>query len=87
MNIIEGASRMQRAGRALVILALSAFTLCALGAGICALLPSLLHVREILGVLIPLVFGAVWLCTIALLLGAVLWIAGWILEGFFHHAR
>jgi len=87
MNILEGASRMQRAGRALVIFALATFTLCVVGAGIYALLPSYLHVAEIIGVLIPLVFGAVWFCALAIVLGVLLWIGGWVLEGFFHHTH
>lgn len=86
MNILEGASRMQRAGRALVIIALAVFALCVVGAGIFAFLPEYLHVREVLGVIIPLAFGAVWICAMAFLVGGLLWVSGWILEGF-HNNR
>lgn len=84
MNILEGASRMQRSGRALVIVSLAAFALCAVAAGLYAFLPTSLHVTELLSMLVPLMFAVVWFCAVAILLGAVLWIGGWILEGFFH---
>src|SRR5260370_1034327 len=54
MNVIEGAKRMQRAGRALVIIALSAFALCAIGAAVYAFLPSYLHVSEVFTIVLPL---------------------------------
>lgn len=87
MNILEGASRMQRSGRALVIVALAAFALCAIAAGIYTFLPSSLHVTQMVNVVLPLLVGMVWICAMALALGAVLWIGGWILEGFFHHTH
>ena len=87
MNILEGASRMQRAGRALVIVALAAFALCAITAGIYTFLPSSLHVSQVLGVVLPVLVGVVWVCAMGLALGAVLWVGGWILEGFFHHTH
>lgn len=87
MNILEGASRMQRSGRALVIIALSVFTLCAVAAALYAFLPSSLHVTEVVSVIIPALVAVVWICAMALALGAILWIGGWILEGFFHHTH
>ena len=85
MNIVEGAKRMQRAGRAMAIVALSAFVLCAIAAAVYAFLPSSMHVSEVFGMVMPLMVSAVWLCSIAIVVGAILWIAGWILEGFLHH--
>lgn len=87
MNIQEGASRMQRAGRAMVIIALSAFTLCAVLAAVFAFLPSYLHVSEIFGIVLPLLIAVLWICATASALGGILWIGGWILEGFFHHTH
>ncbi|MFP5237924.1 MAG: hypothetical protein ACLGSD_18665 [Acidobacteriota bacterium] len=87
MNIHEGASRMQRAGRAMVIIALSAFVLCAVLAAVYAFLPSYLHVSEIFGIVLPLLIAVLWICATASALGAILWIGGWILEGFFHHTH
>ncbi|HKF46430.1 MAG TPA: hypothetical protein VKB38_03675 [Terracidiphilus sp.] len=86
MNIREGANRMQRAGRAMVIIALSAFALCAIGAGIYAFLPSYLHVTEVFGIVLPILLSVIWVCAMAVGLGMVLWVAGWILDGF-HNAR
>lgn len=86
MNILEGASRMQRAGRALVILSLSAFALSAILAVAGTFLPSYVHVSEFLRIA-PILFVAVWFCATGLLIGGVLWIAGWILEGFAHHTH
>lgn len=85
MNIQEGASRMQRAGRAMVIIALSAFAVCAVIAAIYAFLPTYFHVSEVFGIVIPLLIAVLWICATASALGAILWIGGWILEGFFHH--
>ncbi len=87
MNIVEGARRMQRAGRAMVILALCAFALCVIAAGVYAFLPSYLHLSEVIGILLPALFSVTWICAMALLLGAILWIASWILEGFAHHTH
>jgi hypothetical protein len=87
MNVIEGAKRMQRAGRALVIIALSAFALCAIGAGVYAFLPSSLHVSEVITVVLPLLITAIWFCSVAIAVGGILWIGGWILEGFVHHTQ
>lgn len=85
MNILEGASRMQRAGRALVIIALSAFALCAILSVVYAFLPAYLHVSEIFGIVLPMLIAVLWICAVAIALGAILWVGGWILEGFFHH--
>lgn len=87
MNILEGASRMQRAGRALVILSLSAFALCAISAGVYAFLPDYPHVSEVFRIVVPMVFLMVWVCSICLLVGGVLWVGGWIVEGFAHHTH
>lgn len=85
MNVLEGASRMQRAGRAMVIIALSAFTLCAIFAAIYAFLPAYFHVSEVFGIVLPLLIAVLWICATTVALGGILWIGGWILEGFFHH--
>lgn len=82
MNIREGANRMQRAGRAMVVIALSAFALCAIGAAIYAFLPSYLHVNDILAIVLPILLSVIWVCAMAVGLGTVLWVAGWILDGF-----
>jgi hypothetical protein len=84
MNIAEGSRRMQRGGRAMVIAALSAFALCAIGAGVYAFLSSYLHVSEVFGIVLPVLLMVIWICGAAALLGAVLWVAGWVLEGFHH---
>jgi hypothetical protein len=86
MNIREGANRMQRAGRAMVIIALCAFALCAIGAGVYAFMPSYLHVTEVFGIVLPILLSVIWVCAMAVGLGMVLWVAGWILDGF-HNAR
>ena len=84
MNIVEGARRMHRAGRAMVILSLSVFTLCAIAAGIYAFMPSYLHVSEVFNIVLPILLTAIWMCAGAGALGTVLWLTGWILEGFHH---
>jgi hypothetical protein len=87
MNVVEGAKRMQRAGRALLIIALSAFAFCAVAAAVYAFLPSYLHVSEVFTVVLPLLITAVWFCSVAIAVGGILWIGGWILEGFVHHTQ
>jgi hypothetical protein len=82
MNMKEGARRMQRSGRAMVIIALSAFALCAIAAGVYAFLPSYLHVTEVIGIVLPILLTVVWICATATGLGTILWVAGWILDGF-----
>jgi hypothetical protein len=87
MNIMEGAKRMQRAGRAIVIIALSVFVLCALIALVSSFLPMYLHVDAFFTIFLPLVITAVSFCAVAIVVGGVLWVGGWILEGFFHHTH
>jgi hypothetical protein len=87
MNVVEGAKRMQRAGRALVIIALSAFALCAIAAAVYAFLPAYLHVSEVFRIVLPLLVTVIWFCSVAIAVGGILWIGGWILEGFVHHSH
>ncbi len=87
MNLIEGSKRMQQSGRAMVIIALAAFTLCVLCSGIFAFLPSEFHVDEVLRIVLPVLLLLVGVCGALLALGALLWIAGWIVEGFAHHTH
>jgi hypothetical protein len=82
MNLTEGANRMQRAGRTMVTIALCAFTLCALLSAIYAFLPSSAHSAVFFGVVSPLIFTVIWISAMTIAVGTVLWIAGWILEGF-----
>ncbi|MGH9598821.1 MAG: hypothetical protein ACRD27_03085 [Terracidiphilus sp.] len=72
MNIHEGARRMRRAGRWMMIVPLAVFVLL-----ICVGAASILFRRALLNplVLIPLF-------VLLEVPGALLWIAGWILEGF-----
>lgn len=87
MDISEGALRMQKAGRAMLVVALSAFAFCAVAAAIYAFLPASLHVTEVFSIVVPLMVMVVWICSVAILVGGVLWAAGWILEGFFHRGQ
>jgi len=87
MNIMEGAKRMQRAGRAIVIIALSVFALCAISAGVYAFLPAYLHVSEVFTIVLPILVTVVWFCAVTIAVGGILWVGGWILEGFFHHTH
>lgn len=87
MNIMEGARRMQRAGRAIVIIALSVFVLCAIVTGVSSFLPMYLHVDAFFTIFLPIVVTAVSFCVVAIAVGGILWAGGWILEGFFHHAH
>lgn len=68
----------------MVIIALSAFALCAVAALVYAFLPSSLHVAEVFSIVLPLLLTVVWICAMVIGLGTVLWVAGWILEGFHH---
>jgi hypothetical protein len=85
MNVIEGAKRMQRAGRALLIIALSAFAFCAIAACVYAFLPAYLHISEVFRIVLPLLVTVIWFCAVGIAVGGILWIGGWILEGFVHH--
>lgn len=82
MNMKEGARRMQRAGRAMFIIALSAFAVCAIAAGVYAFLPPYLHATEVIGIVLPILLTVVWICATATGLGTILWVAGWVLDGF-----
>ena len=82
MNLTEGANRMQRAGRKMVMVSLCAFTVCALLSAIYAFLPSSMHGAVFFGVVSPLIFTIIWISAMTMAVGTVLWIAGWILEGF-----
>jgi cadmium resistance protein CadD (predicted permease) len=76
MNVAEGARRMQFAGRWMVFFALIAAGLFLIMTLIVAYLPSgsFIHGIALLG-FIPL---SVPIATV----GAILWLAGWIVEGF-----
>lgn len=87
MNVMEGAKRMQRSGRAIVIIALSAFALCVVAAAVYAFLPSSLHVSEVFTIVLPILVSVVWFCAVGTAVGGILWVGGWILEGFFHHTH
>jgi hypothetical protein len=87
MNIMEGAKRMQRAGRAIVIIALSLFVFCAIAAVVSSFLPMYLHVSAFFTIFLPILISVVWFCAAAIAVGGILWVGGWILEGFFHHAH
>lgn len=82
MNVSEGAIRMQHAGRMMVFVGLIAFGVCAFFSVVFAFLPPSLHVSAVFGVISPVVFTVLWISAMAMAAGAVLWIAGWILEGF-----
>jgi hypothetical protein len=71
MNITEGARRMQSAGR-WIFLINAAFGLCLVGVDL--LLPPYMRDFRLLGI-VPLLFPI-------LVLGAALWLAGWIVDGF-----
>jgi hypothetical protein len=76
MNIPEGARRMQSAGR-WIFLINSALALCLIGADF--VLPPYMRDFRLLGI-VPLLF-------LILALGAALWLAGWIMEGFAKEAN
>lgn len=82
MNVSEGAVRMQRAGRSMVLIGLCAFVICACLSAFIAFLPASLHVAAVFGFISPILFSVLWIAAMAMAAGAVLWIAGWILEGF-----
>jgi hypothetical protein len=74
MNLIEGAQRMQRAGRWIVYIAVG---LCVLLLGMSAvstLIPNPMHGLGLMDLTFVLIFLAAP--------GGVLWLGGWILEGF-----
>jgi hypothetical protein len=79
MNVIEGTKRMQRAGRWMVIIALGLCVLMLCWTAISFLLPSYVHGYGVSDLILLLFFVAVP--------GAVLWLAGWILEGFAKEAH
>ena len=71
-----------RAGRAMVIASLAVFALCAIAAAVYAFLPSNLHVTEVFGVVLPVLLTVIWICASAGAIGTILWLTGWILDGF-----
>lgn len=78
---------MQRAGRAMVFIGLIAFGVCAFLSVIFAFLPASVHVSAVFGIVSPAVFTVLWISSMAIASGAVLWIAGWIMEGFAKDAK
>lgn len=81
MNLIEGSKRMHHAGRILVPIALGLIAVF-IAFMIFVYQSNYFVIRDILRLFLPLF---IWLCGIALTSGALLWIAGWILEGFIQH--
>jgi hypothetical protein len=75
MNVSEGARRMRFAGQRLVLFALTALGTMVVFMLLLALLPS----GHFSGIA---VFEFVPLCLPIAALGALLWLAGWIVEGF-----
>jgi hypothetical protein len=72
MNVAEGARRMRRAGQWLVIVPLAVLALLICVAAVWALIrPDLRSPFGLVPIFIPLVIP-----------GGVLWLAGWIVEGF-----
>jgi uncharacterized membrane protein len=86
VNMAEGSDRMQRAGRTLVLIALGITALLMLIMLLNEILPHFVRDAMLLPPLVPFVFLAIYLGGFALVLGTVLWLAGWILEGFAQHA-
>jgi len=52
-----------------------------------AFLPAYLHVSEVFRIVLPLLVTVIWFCSVAIAVGGILWIGGWILEGFVHHSH
>jgi hypothetical protein len=82
MNLIEGSKRMRSAGRIVLLASLSFVTLTILLTVIPALVPQYIQIGGYFHLLFAFPGLFLNLCVIALILGAVLWIAGWIVEGF-----
>jgi len=74
MNLLEGAARMKRAGQWIVYIAVGLCVLMLGMSAISALLPNPMHGLGIFDLTFVLVFLAAP--------GGVLWLGGWILEGF-----
>jgi small-conductance mechanosensitive channel len=85
MNILEGTRRMEHAGRRIVLISLSAFVI------LIALFEVWVYSRDailpaiVAQGLVQFVFGTIPIAVFAMLVGAVLWVAGWILAGFAKH--
>jgi hypothetical protein len=77
MNVIEGAGRMQRAGRWMVLISMSVFVLfvCLSEVFVYLRIGEYLNGFGMFHLLLSLLF-------LIAVPGAVLWLAGWILEGF-----
>jgi hypothetical protein len=74
MNVAEGASRMKRAGRWMILIALAACVFLLFLTALSFLLPQYLPRYGTSDMILLLLFIA--------FPGAFLWLAGWILEGF-----
>ena len=37
---------------------------------------------EVIGIVLPILLTVIWICATATGLGMILWVAGWILDGF-----
>jgi len=74
MNLMEGAARMKRAGQWIVYISVGLCVLMLGMSAISAFLPNPMHGLGVFDLTFVLVFLAAP--------GAVLWLGGWILEGF-----
>ncbi len=82
MNVLEGSRRMQKSGRRITIYAGIAFVV------LLILFEAWVWFRDSLPVdaveqgVVHFIFAVIPVDVIALLIGGVLWLAGWIMEGF-----
>ena len=81
MNLTEGSRRIKLVGRSLTFYALSAAVLFAGLFGIFAMIASR-NVDGIAGLAISLLFTLACLSAAFAANGAIVWLAGWIVEGF-----
>jgi low temperature requirement protein LtrA len=82
MNIAEGSRRMRSAGRTFLLASLGTLTLSLLCLLIPVFVPQYIQAAGNVNFLTLFCGLSFYLCAIALVLGVVLWLAGWIVEGF-----
>jgi hypothetical protein len=85
MNILEGSRRMQHGGRRILLGALAFFALLVVLFEVWVYLRDSIHPDFVAQSVVQFVFFMIPLAVIAILIGGVLWLAGWILAGFAKH--
>lgn len=82
MNVREGLRRMQHAGRRITIVSVIALVLMVVLFEAWVYLRDVQHADAVMPFLVHVVFWVVPVAALGIVVGVILWVAGWIMDGF-----